>query len=144
MKRVFLDANVLFSAAYRGRAFHVLWDLAALGEIALLSSACAIEEARRNLLLKAEPQAQERLRTLLDYVSEVPDLRPGEAWPRLPTGHVLPRGDYLLLSAAVAAHAGFFLTSDRNHFGPLYGQKITGVLVQSPGEFLREENRRRG
>jgi hypothetical protein len=45
--RPFLDANVLFAAAYRdGAVVQRLWDLP---NVELVTSAYAIEEARRNL-----------------------------------------------------------------------------------------------
>jgi hypothetical protein len=46
--RIFLDANVLFSAAYRENSGLVeIWRLKG---VRLLSSSYAIEEARRNLV----------------------------------------------------------------------------------------------
>ncbi len=47
--RVFLDANVLFSAAYGSSRIGALWDRARFGRCRLLASRYAIEEARRNL-----------------------------------------------------------------------------------------------
>ncbi|MGH9320796.1 MAG: PIN domain-containing protein, partial [Vicinamibacteria bacterium] len=60
MDVVFLDANVLFSAAYRSKAgLQRLWQMES---VELISSAYAVEEARRNL---AEPARRERLERLL-------------------------------------------------------------------------------
>lgn len=48
MDRVFLDANVLYSAAYsRDAGLQRLWKLP---QVELLTSAYAVGEARRNLL----------------------------------------------------------------------------------------------
>ena len=47
MDRVFLDANVLFSAAYRPDSR--LRELWALAEVELVTSAYSVEEACRNL-----------------------------------------------------------------------------------------------
>jgi predicted nucleic acid-binding protein len=56
---VFLDANVLFSAAYRPDAGLVrLWHVAG---VELISSDYAVQEARRNLATAAQ---RERLETL--------------------------------------------------------------------------------
>ena len=58
MATVFLDANVLFSAAYRPDAGLLrLWELA---DVVLISSDYAVEEARRNL---DTPEQLERLET---------------------------------------------------------------------------------
>ena len=47
MDRVFLDANILFSAAYRRESgLKQLWRIS---ETQLLTSGYAVEEARRNL-----------------------------------------------------------------------------------------------
>jgi hypothetical protein len=52
MDRLFLDANVLFAAAWRPKAALArLWEL---GDAELLSSDYAIEEARRNLGTSAQ------------------------------------------------------------------------------------------
>ena len=47
MDRVFLDANILFSAAYRPTSR--LLQLWSLPDVELLTSPYAVEEARRNL-----------------------------------------------------------------------------------------------
>jgi hypothetical protein len=66
--RVFLDANVLFSAAYRDGAGLVrLWELPGAE---LLSSGYAAEEARRNLDAREQRQ---RLAKLLKRVVMVPE-----------------------------------------------------------------------
>ncbi len=59
MDRLFLDANVLFSAAYREDAGLVeLWKLE---DVELVTSAYAFEEARRNL---TDDEQIERLQAL--------------------------------------------------------------------------------
>ena len=68
MDRVFLDANVLFSAAYvEISGLTRLWTF---DNVALLSSAYAIEEARRNLAID-RPDSLPRFRRLLDSVLTV-------------------------------------------------------------------------
>lgn len=68
MDKVFLDANVLYSAAYM--EFAGLARLWTLDDVRLLSSAYAIDEARRNLATD-RPEAVPRLNRLLDSVSTV-------------------------------------------------------------------------
>jgi uncharacterized protein len=125
--RVFLDANVLFSAAYReGSALERLWETT---NITLLSSPYAIEEASRNL---EERDARTRLQTLVASLEIVPDVAGGD----LPTGVSLPEKDLPILLAAIAAEATHLLTGDRAHFGAYFGRRIAGVLIQRPGDFL--------
>jgi len=65
--RVFLDANVLFSAAYqRDSGLRALWR----PRETLLTSGYCLAEARLNL---SEPDAQTRLTRLVQRVSIVPE-----------------------------------------------------------------------
>ena len=69
--RIFLDANVLFSAARSdGVVRRLLNDLVAAGHV-LCADGYIAEEARRNLAAKA-PQALTRLAPLLDRVEGSP------------------------------------------------------------------------
>lgn len=76
MDVVFLDANVLFSAAYRPAAGVLrLWGVR---NAALVTSAYATEEARRNLSRTAQ---RERLAHLLAVVRVVPEAEDRPLWP---------------------------------------------------------------
>jgi hypothetical protein len=128
VNRVFLDANVLFSAAYRPDAgLRVLWSRA---DTALLTSAHAAEEARRNLSSDDQRQRLNRLLGKCEIVAT-------PTGTGLPEGLVLPPGDGMIFLAAMAAHATHLLTGDRTHFGPYYGRTITGVLILPPSAYLR-------
>jgi predicted nucleic acid-binding protein len=125
--RVFLDANVLFSAAYRaGGALERLWKAT---NTTLLSSPYAIEEANRNL---EDRDARTRLQTLVAALQIVPDVGGGD----LPTSVILPEKDRPILLAAITAAATHLLTGDRAHFGPCFGRRIAGVLIERPGDYL--------
>lgn len=128
MEVVFLDANVLFSAAYRPDArLLCLWGIT---DVELISSDYAVQEARRNL---ETPKQRERLDTLaagLRLATAIPALN-------LPDSVRLPGKDRPILLAAIHAGASHLLTGDSTHFGELYGVSIGGVLVLSPSEFLR-------
>ncbi len=128
-QRLFLDANVLFSAAYRaGSGLDRLWMLPS--SATLLSSAYAIEEARRNL---ADATERDRLDGLIAGLEIVSDVATGH----LPSGVDLADKDRPVLLAAVAANATHLLTGDRAHFGRLFGRRIDGVLIQRPADYLR-------
>lgn len=134
MTRVFLDANILFSAAYRERAGLLrLWDLA---DVELIASAYAAEEAASNL---PEPAQKKRLARLLKAVTTAPH---PEQLPALPEAVRLPDKDRPILQAAISAGAAVLLTGDTAHFGPYYGKTIAGVRILAPGDFLRERQRR--
>ena len=128
MLRVFLDANVLFSAAYReGAGLLELWRTP---DVRLITSWYAVEEARRNLDGR---ERRARLDTLLVDVSVVVE-DPNVA---IPGGIRLPEKDVPILRAALAAGATHLLTGDLRDFGHLLGRQVRGVTVQTPGAFLR-------
>lgn len=132
--RLFLDANVLFTAAYspEGRSA-ALFELARDGRCHLLSSQHAIDEARRNICLKA-PAATARLTALLEVVETCPEGDPRlVAWA---AAHGLPAGDAPILAAAVAAGAGGLVTGDRRHFGQLLGRVMGPLTVLLPADAL--------
>ena len=128
MDRVFLDANVLFSAAYRSDSgLAVLWRREGA---ALLTSAYAEDEARRNSPRTRSASAlgciRRRLRDRTD---------PGRL--QAPEGLVLPADDQVIFLAAMAARATHLLTGDKTHFGRYYRRTIAGVLILPPSVYLR-------
>jgi predicted nucleic acid-binding protein len=130
MPRVFLDANVLFSAAYREQAgLTRLWRL---DGVELITSDYAAQEAAANL---ADPAQRIRLRKLLSALAIFPHPRRLAA---LPAGVNLPEKDEPILQAAIAAGVAVLLTGDTTHFGRYFGKKVGGVRILTPGTFLRQ------
>ena len=149
MKRLFLDANVLFTAAHNpgGKAATVVW-LAAWGAWHAVSSEYAVKEARRNLARKY-PQALDRLSLVLGGVRIVRQSPP----PTADTGAELirsraelPLKDQLILDAALGCRATHLLTGDIRHFGPLMDRpdSVGGLIVQTVSGFLAGETDARG
>jgi predicted nucleic acid-binding protein len=132
--RLFLDANVLFSAAHsRAGRSRALFELAERGLCTLVTSPHAIEEVRRNIILKS-PAGAPRLVDLLDVVETV-----SEADPRLvawAADQELPANDAPILAAAVAAEADALVTGDRSHFGHLFGSRVGRIEVLSLAEAI--------
>lgn len=127
MPRAFLDANVLFSAAYREKPGLVrLWNLPG---VEILTSAYAAEEARRNL---ASADQLARLEDLVAQTRIVP-----ESDAPMPAGVQLPDKDHPILKATIAAEATHLVTGDVKDFGRYFGRKIAGVLVVTPADFIR-------
>lgn len=132
--RVFLDANIIFSAAWSGsNPAQYLLQLAALEQHKLVSSAFALEEARRNLALKRSEAmpAFERVRAAIMPVREP---TPREAQWAADAG--LPEKDAPILASAVAAQANVLVTGDRTHFGHLFGKTIQGTQVLTLADAL--------
>jgi len=135
--RVFLDANVLFSAAYvPDSRLRELW---ALPSTKLITSQLALEEALRNLAVYY-PDGVPALGDLSARITITPAVRADGALP----GEVgLPDKDRPIVAAAVAALCTHLLTGDRRHFGALYGRKVHGVLILTPAQYLRLRKARR-
>ena len=128
MERVFLDANVLFSAAYRpGSGLARLWDLR---RVTLVTSDYAIEEARRNLPLPAQRAALARLGDRMEVVRGAFDRVP------LPRKVRLPADDEPILRAAIGARCTSLLTGNLRDFGPYLDARVGGVLIGRPATFL--------
>lgn len=131
---VFLDANVLFSAALGGPAFELLWDLAAADRIRLVTSRQCRAEAATNLERKRQA-ALPRLATLLELVGEAPGADESELEK---ARGLLPEKDAPVMASALAAGAAVLLTGDLKHFGPLMERSDLKLRVRTPRSFLLE------
>jgi predicted nucleic acid-binding protein len=132
MDRLFLDANILFSAAYRADAG--LLDLWKLKNVTLCTSPYALEEARINLLEDGQKERLTRLATVLEFNDA--------ALHELPQGISLPEKDVPIMLAAIEARASHLITGDLRHFGPYFGKKISGVLIVLPGDYLKSRSQK--
>ena len=130
--RLFLDANVLFTAAHnpRGKAAFII-RLGAEGTWDLVTSAYTREEARRNLARKF-PQA------LADFDALRSGIRIVAHPPGVPFPATLAEKDRPVFQAALASDATHLLTGDIRDFGPWMNRPdlTFGILVQTVAEFL--------
>jgi len=125
--RVFLDANVLFSASYSDRnRFLQFWRMEG---VAPVTSRYAIAEVRGHLIRAGHLERFEALVAKTDLVGDV-DLR------IIPSGVVVVEKDRPILAAAIGASTGYLVTGDKNHFSHLYHATVGFVSVISPTEFL--------
>lgn len=127
MIRVFLDANILFSAAWREEGgIGTLWDRQ---DVHLVTSAYALMETERNIRSK-KPAAAARLSQLASQV-EV-----STATDALNEDQGLPEKDRPILAAAASSGCSVLLTDDVTHFGHLLGKEAQGVRVLTVSTFL--------
>ena len=130
--RIFLDANILFTAAHNpnGKAAFVI-ELGRSGIWRLATSPYAAEEARRNIARKF-PASLDRLETLLGDLGLVADA------PDIPCPAGLAEKDRSILRAALGCRADVLLTGDLRDFGLLMNapEKTGGLLIQSVAAFL--------
>lgn len=136
MQRLFLDANILFTAAHNpnGKAAFLI-TLGSQGLFQLYSSAYAREEAQRNLARKF-PAGLHRFESFLVDVRLVSDGAINRFDGVCPVG--LPEKDWPIYRAAHACRADVLLTGDLRDFGPLMNQpqRTAGLLIQTVAEFL--------
>lgn len=118
--RVFLDANVLFSASNAGSniARLVDWLLACATAV---TSDLAREEARRNLAMKRADWLPV-FEQLMQKVEQVPSALFGLTVR-------LDEKDRPLLCSAIRAGCTHFATGDRRDFGHLFGSSVEQVQV---------------
>ena len=126
--RVFLDANILFSAAKSDGAVRALLRLLLDRGHECWADAYVMAEARRNLAAKG-PQALEvldALQTRLQMSAAGSAVEPAAAlaW--------LPEKDRPVLAAAIRLGCDVLVTGDRMHFGAGYGREFGGVAIHSP------------
>lgn len=132
--KLFLDANVIFSAAHRehGRA-QALVALGKAGLCTLLTTAYALDEARRNLELKSQDFGI-RLRASLEVVALVAEAPHSlVTWSR---HQGLPPKDAPILASAIGARADLLVTGDARDFGHLYDLTARGTMVVTPARAI--------
>lgn len=126
--RVFLDANVLFSAAKSDGAVRELLRLLRHAGHEGWVDDYVVFEARRNLIAKG-PEALSAPQILLAPVQ----------MSRTQVLHVaakqigwLPEKDRPVLATATRLSCDVLITGDRKHFGRAYGQQFGAVTLHSP------------
>lgn len=128
MTRIFLDANILFSAVYRENASLLkLWQMA---NVVLITSDYAVQETIVNL---NKTEQRDRLTKLLQTVTvQAYPINP----PTLPVLINLPEKDIPILQAAIIGNADILLTGDVSHFGRYFGKTICGIRIMRPTDLL--------
>jgi|SRR5689334_5019700 uncharacterized protein len=131
MDRLFLDANVLFSAAYQPNAG--LLQFWTLKDVILCSSRYALEEARINLAEEAQRARLTKLARKIQFFDAIIGREAG--------GVSLPEKDWPILFAAKEAQATHLISGDFRHFGTYFGKRIEGILILAPAQYLKIRRR---
>jgi predicted nucleic acid-binding protein len=130
--KIFLDANVLFTAAHnpKGKSAFII-NLASEGHWSVVTCKLALEEANRNLLIKL-PEYRDRLDKLSRSIELVPTVLEGVCTV------VLPEKDRPILLSAINAECSHLLTGDLKHFGTYMNkpQETRGVRILTVSAFL--------
>ena len=140
MIRTFLDASVLFSAAYSDTgASREIIRQAIRGEIQLVASQLAFEEARRNLEAKAPEVVSdlEEFRSTVEFEIVRPTRREVEAAMEYTAAKDAP-----IIAAAKRAQVDYLVSLDRRHLVEVSEvARGSGLTIVLPGEFLEEVRR---
>ncbi len=129
---VFLDANVLFSAALGGPVFLLLLDLGRERLVDLVTSRACRVEAEVNVARKRGDR-QGALREVLAVVATgAPDGEEHSEW----AAALVHEGDVHVLAAARAAGASVLVTGDITHFGAVMTRDDLGFKVATPRDFV--------
>ncbi len=127
--KIFIDANVLFTAAYsqNGKAAMLL----KADRLIFITSDYAAQEAHRNILLK-RPASIDSLTNILKNIELVPSIQSGVC------PITLPLKDQPIFLSALMANATHLLTGDLKDFGPHMNmpEKTVGIVIQTVAEFL--------
>ena len=125
--RVFLDANIAFSAAKSDGAIRFLLDLLLTRGHECWIDEYVLEEARRNRAAKF-PAAMGRLEALVAQF-QVGGASASEG--RVEMLAWLPAKDRPVLLSAMRLRCDVLVTGDRKHFGPGFGKTFDGVTIHS-------------
>jgi len=133
--KVFLDANIIFSAALGGPTFELLLRLANEGAVRLVTGYSCVVEASRNVERK-RPDRQQAFGDTLASLSIEQDEEADEhaEWA---TKLVHP-DDVHVLAAARRVGAQVLITGDTTHFGHLMKRDDLGLRVRTLSAFLLE------
>ncbi|MGI9177337.1 MAG: PIN domain-containing protein [Pirellulales bacterium] len=125
--RIFLDANILFSAAKSDGPIRALVVRLLDAGHECWVDGYVIDEARRNISVKASAQVKS-LEALLSKV-RVAAISPATLGADIAG---LPEKDRPVVAAAAALACEILVTGDRTHFGRFYGRLLHGVHIHSP------------
>jgi uncharacterized protein len=131
--RIFLDANVLFSAARATGAMRQMLHALKNQGHALVVDDYVCTEARRNLAAKARAAALQDLEAILNVVN-LHDTKQIISPAQANFAQWLPEKDRPVLLAAIALRCDALVTGDKTHFGSGYGQCFAGVTLYSPAQ----------
>jgi len=128
--RIFLDANIIFSASRIGSPMHQFLEFLLSKKINICSHEFPMEEARRNLSQKRSEWLVgfEQLKFQIELVDHLAVLSKVE----------LAEKDRPILAAAIGCSATHLLTGDLKYFSHLFGKKVSGVKCVTAEMLVKE------
>lgn len=127
--RIFLDANILFSASKQNGAVAKLLDECLKRKHILVLDGYVWAEAEKNLSATF-PEGLAKLTKLKGKCAMAVFPRNPDAFPDI--SPILPEKDLPVLVSSIEAACDVLVTGDKKHFGALYGRVIHSVRILSP------------
>ncbi len=121
--KIFLDANILFSAAKRGSAMSHFVKYLSQNHI-VITSDYAQQEADRNIAAKRE-EWQLDYKQILKLIQIVPSV------DRQIQVKIADK-DRPILATAIVQECNYLITGDKRDFGHLFGHVIDNVKIATP------------
>lgn len=138
MIRVFLDANVYFSAARsKSGASAAVLELAKSKQLRVFATSTVLQEAERNIRLKESPAIRVRFYEMVKQCHPTSiAINKRQAEKRFLK--IINRKDTYVLEGARKAKVKYLITLDRRHFmNPKMKTVAFPFRILSPGQFLR-------
>ena len=131
--KVFLDSNVVFSAAYsekeRSRSY-LFFELQNLNIIKIYISNLVKFESIHNIKIK-KPEKLDFLNELLSKADIIEDVDIYYEFTK-----TLPENDRIILSSAIYHNIDFFITGNTKDFLTFYNKKLKNTIILTPKDFL--------
>jgi len=137
--KIFLDANVIFSAAYSlsGGSAKIL-ETGGRGKLYLISSRLAVKEAERNLREKGSDEQLDNFYRIFEDVN-IDLVKVDRGLARTEFGDLVGEKDAPILAAAIRSGAKFLVTLDKKHFlNKKVAEANLPINVVTPGEFIEK------
>lgn len=126
--RVFLDANILFSASKKDSLLALLLVSLKNKKVHFISNLYAVDEARRNLQI----HYPERISLFEKQISKIEISALLKSNSPLDKKLAIKDKDLPIMLGAIATKCDFLVTGDKRDFGHLFGEVINGTTVVTP------------
>ena len=138
MKKIFLDENVFFAATFSPTGgSSMLFELAKHRKVELFSSLYALNEAKRNILLKGGKDLLLRFYQLVSELQAIDQKKIDEADAKKWEEWIVAKDAPILISAQ-RQKVDFLVTLDKKDFkSKRMGKAPIRFKVASPGEFIQ-------
>ena len=131
--KVFLDSNIVVSAAYsekeKSRSY-LFFELQDLNIIKIYISNLVKFELVHNIKIK-KPEKLDFLNELLSKADIIQDVDVYYEFTK-----ILPENDRIILSSAIYHNIDFFITGNTKDFLTFYNKKLKNTLILTPKDFL--------